>query len=202
MSSLVSNVGIGVVVFATANIDDLFVLAAFFADKKMRPLAIVVGKYAGTGALVLVCALASLSALAFPEGWVALVGVVPLFLGVRKLLALRTDKAGGRRDSKNDRKQGKRVARSQVLAVAGVSFANGGDDFGIYVPLFAPDLGAITTYALTFAVMTGVWCGLGYLLVSNKILGDRIRRHGRVALPIVLIALGIYILSGALVLLR
>jgi len=202
MSSLVSNVGIGIVVFASANIDDLFVLAAFFADKKMRPLAIVVGQYLGVGALVLVCALASLFALALPGRWVALVGFVPLFLGVRKLLALRTDKAGGHRNSKNDQKHGKRVASSQVLTVAGVSIANGGDDFGIYVPLFAPDLGAITTYALTFAVMTGVWCSLGYLLVNNKILGDRIRRHGRVALPIVLIALGLYILSGALVLLR
>jgi len=69
-------------------------------------------------------------------------------------------------------------------------------------PLFASDLGTIIIYALTFAVITGVWCGLGYLLVNNKVLGDRIRRHGRIALPIVLITLGIYILSGALVLLR
>jgi cadmium resistance protein CadD (predicted permease) len=88
-----------------------------------------------------------------------------------------------------------------VLAVAGVAIAGGGDDVGIYVPLFAHDLGAITTYALTFAVMTGLWCGLSYVLVNNKFLGDRIRRYGQVALPIVLIALGIYILSGARVLL-
>jgi cadmium resistance protein CadD (predicted permease) len=45
-------------------------------------------------------------------------------------------------------------------------------------------------------VITGVWCGLGCLLVNNKILGDRIRRYGQVALPIVLIALGAFILSG------
>jgi cadmium resistance protein CadD (predicted permease) len=43
MDALFSDVGIGIVVFATANIDDLFVLAAFFADKKMRPFSIVVG---------------------------------------------------------------------------------------------------------------------------------------------------------------
>jgi cadmium resistance protein CadD (predicted permease) len=200
MNSLLSNVGIGIVVFATAHIDDLFVLAAFFADKKIRPVSIVLGQYVGIGALVLLCALASLVALAIPEGWVALVGIVPLSLGVWKLLALRNDKAAGHRDRKDGKKNGKRVTRSQVLAVAGVALANGGDDFGVYVPLFASNLGAITTYALTFAVMTGVWCGLGYLLVNNKILGDRIRRYGQVALPIVLIALGVYILSDALVL--
>lgn len=199
MNSLLSNVGIGIVVFATAHIDDLFVLAAFFADKKIRPLAIVVGQFAGIGALVLVCALASLVALAVPEGWVALVGLVPLSLGIVKLLALRSDKAR-HRDRKDDQKSGQRVSRSQILAVAGVALANGGDDFGLYVPLFASNLGTITTYALTFAVMTGVWCGLGYLLVNNKVLGDRIRRYGQVALPIVLIILGIYILSGARVL--
>ncbi len=202
MSSLVSDVGIGVVVFASANIDDLFVLAAFFADKRMRPLSIVVGQYLGFGTLVLLCGLASLIALALPEGWVALVGFVPLFLGIKKLLALRKKKVGGHRDSKNDQKHGERLVRSQVLTVAGVSIANGADDFGIYVPLFASDLGAITTYALTFAVMVSVWCGLGYLLVNNKVLGNKIRHYGHLILPIVLIALGVYILSGALVLLR
>lgn len=202
MSDFLSNAGIGIMVFATANIDDLFVLAAFFADKKMRPLSIVVGQYAGFGTLMLICAVASLVALAIPEGWVALVGFVPLSLGIRKLLALRGKKTGGQRESRKDQKRGKPAARSQVLAVAGVVIAGGADDFGIFVPLFASDLGAITAYALTFAVMTGIWCGLGYLLVNNKVLGDRIRRYGQVALPIVLIALGLYILSGTLDLLR
>ena len=200
MSFFVSDMGIGIVLFASANIDDLIVLAAFFADKRMRPLSVVVGQYLGFGTVVLVCALASLFALALPEGWAALLGFVPLFLGVRKLLALRSDTAGGHRDGKNDQKHGERLARSQVLTVAGVTFANGGDDFGIYVPLFASDLGAIATYSLTFAVMVSVWCGLSYVLVSNKVLGNKIRSYGHVALPIVLIALGVYILSGALVL--
>lgn len=201
MSSFVSDLGIGIVLFASSNVDDLFVLAAFFADKRMRPVSIVVGQYLGFGTLVLLCALAALFALALPEGWVALVGFVPLFLGVRKLLALRNKKSG-RREGKKDHKEGKRAARSQVLTVAGVCIANGADDFGIYVPLFASDLGAIATYAITFAVMVGVWCGLGYLLVSRKVLGDQIRRYGHLILPIVLIALGVYILSGALDLLR
>ena len=202
MSFFLSDVGIGIVLFASANVDDLFVLAAFFAEKRMRPLSIVVGQYLGFGTLVLICALASLVALAIPQGWVALAGFLPLLLGIKKLWALRKKKVGEHRNGQKEKKHDKRAARSHVLTVAGVCIANGADDFGIYVPLFASDLGAIPTYALTFAVMVSIWCGLGYLLVNNKVLGDKIRRYGHLILPIVLIALGVYILSGALDLFR
>jgi cadmium resistance protein CadD (predicted permease) len=207
VSSLVSDLGIATVVFASTNIDDIFLLAAFFADPRMRHRSIVVGQYLGIGVLVLISALAALLALVFPDGWVALLGIVPLLLGLSKLLALRADTVGGEGGSEEHRiqDQGHKVERglrSQVLAVAGVTIANGGDNVGVYVPLFATTLDAIATYALTFAVLTGVWCALGYLLVNNRVLGGAIRRYGHVVLPIVLIALGVYILSGALVLLR
>ena len=207
MSSFVSDLGIGIVVFASTNIDDLFLLAAFFADPRLRPRSIVVGQYVGIGALVLVSALAALLALALAAGWVALLGVVPLFLGLRGLVALRGetlgDEAGSNEHGIQDREHNaERRLHAQILAVASVTIANGGDNIGVYVPLFATHSEAIVTYTLTFAVLTGVWCALGYLLVNNRVLGAAIRRHGHVILPIVLIALGIYILSDALVLLR
>ncbi len=43
--------------------------------------------------------------------------------------------------------------------------------------------------------MTLVWCALGYYLVNNALLGVRIRRYGRAALPFVLIGLGVWILD-------
>lgn len=207
MTSLVSDLGIGIVGFGSTNIDDIFLLAAFFADARLRRRSIVAGQYLGIGALVLVSALAALLALALPEGWVALLGVVPLLLGFSALLALRTNTIGGDVGSEQHRIQdqehdAERGLRSQALAVASVTVANGGDNIGVYVPLFATAPDAIATYVLTFAVMTGAWCALGYLLVNNRILGGAIRRYGHLVLPIVLIALGVYILSGALVLFR
>ena len=50
--------------------------------------------------------------------------------------------------------------------------------------------------------MTLVWCALGYLVVNNPLFGSRIRRYGDILLPLVLIPLGLFILSGALPLLR
>ncbi|MBA3252983.1 MAG: cadmium resistance transporter [Burkholderiaceae bacterium] len=207
MDPLVSDLGIGIGVFASTNIDDLFLLAAFFADPQLRHRSIVIGQYLGIGALVLVSASSALLALAFPDGWVALLGVVPLLMGLRQLLALRTDAVSGESGSKghrvqDDKNHAERGLRSQVLAVASVTVANGADNVGVYVPLFATDFEAILTYALTFAVMTGVWCALGYLLVNHKVLGGAIRRYGNVILPVVLISLGLSILSGASVLLR
>ncbi len=201
------DLAIAIVVFASTNIDDVFLLAAFFADSRLRQRAIVLGQYLGIGALVLVSALAALSALALPSGWVAILGIVPLLLGINKLRALRTDTAGTQGDSKagviqDQAQNARRGLRSQALAVASVTVANGGDNVGVYVPLFATDLAAIATYVFTFAVMTGIWCALGYALVNNKVLGSTIRRYGHRVLPVVLIALGVYILSGTLVLLR
>lgn len=207
MSALLSDLGIGIAVFFSTNIDDLFLLAAFFADTRLNRLSIVLGQYLGIGALVLVSAVAALLALTIPDGWIALLGLVPLLMGLAKLRALRVSAADTEDDSDARRIQeqehtAERRLGLPVLAVASVTVANGGDNVAVYVPLFATAFDAIATYALTFAVMTGVWCALGYLLVNNNVLGGAIRRYGHIIVPVVLIALGIYILSDAVVLLR
>jgi cadmium resistance protein CadD (predicted permease) len=207
MSPSLPDLSIGIVVFVATNIDDLFVVAAFLADPGLRRRAVVAGQYLGIGALVLTSALAAWLVLAVPEGWVALLGVLPLALGLRKLVALRWEvrrnDAGVElgRVRAHERAAELRL-HSQALAIAGVTVANGGDNLGAYVPLFATAFDLIAAYALIFAVMTGLWCALAYLLVNNPVLGPPLRRYGHVALPVVLIALGLYILSGALVLLR
>jgi cadmium resistance protein CadD (predicted permease) len=60
----------------------------------------------------------------------------------------------------------------------------------------------VPIYIAVFAVMTAVWCALGYLVVNNPLIGSHVRRYGHVLLPVVLIALGLYILSGAVALIR
>jgi cadmium resistance protein CadD (predicted permease) len=203
MSLPITDLWIGVVVFASTNIDDLFVLVAFFSDPRMRRRSIVIGQYLGIGVLTLLSSFAATQALVIPSGWIALLGVVPLALGLRKLWTLRGDMKmtdEGVQIQARERTV-ERLLHSQTLAVAGVTVSNGGDNLGVYVPLFATSIDAIATYAFTFMVMTGLWCGLSLFLVNSAI-GAPIRRYGQAALPIVLIALGLYILSGALVLVR
>lgn len=131
-ATAVETVVLAVIVFATTNVDDLVLLAAFFADARARPRAIVLGQLVGMGILVGASAAATFGTMALPAPWVALTGAVPLVMGLRKLLKLRSRPAvddavptSTMRDS------------SQVFAVAVVTIANGGDNLGVYIPLFA-----------------------------------------------------------------
>jgi cadmium resistance protein CadD (predicted permease) len=205
-AALLSAIGIAVAVYASTNIDDLLILAVFFADPQVRVGAVVAGRFLGLAVLVLASAAAALLAMAVPGEWIALLGLVPLALGLRLLPALLG--SNGDADEQTEkapagaRQPASRGFFAQSLTVAGVTLANGGDNLGVYIPLFATAPQAIMTYIAVFAVMTALWCALGYLVVNNPLIGDRIRRHGHVLLPVVLITLGLWILSDAIALIR
>jgi cadmium resistance protein CadD (predicted permease) len=191
------------VVFVATNVDDIFLLAVLFADRSIQPRALVMGQFAGIGVLVSVSWIAARLALAIPPGWVALLGFAPLLLGILALVSLlrRAPREEDADEAQENRGQvGRRTWYAQVLAVTAITIANGGDNLGVYIPLFASDPAAVPVHVAAFTVLTGLWCVLGYYLVNNAIVGDAVRRHAHVALPFVLIALGLYILSGAWVL--
>ncbi len=200
MSEFYTHAAIAIVVFMSTNVDDIFLLAAFYSDKTLRPRSIVLGQYLGISVLVLASCLAAWFAVALPPGLIALLGVVPLGLGLRQLIALlrpadERDEAETAGRAEHELEKG---THSQILAIAGVTIANGGDNLGVYIPLFASRSSWVPLFVTIFAFMTLLWCFLGHLIVNNRLLGDHIRRYGHKILPFALIALGIHILSGAL----
>ena len=203
---LVPSIGIALIVYASTNIDDLLILAVFFADPRVRVGAVIVGRFIGLAALVLASGACALLALVIPAEWIALLGLLPLLLGLRALRALRTH----RDDESSVEALSAAAAKnkiqhsfsSQSFTVAGVTLANGGDNLSIYIPLFASAPHAVGIYVAVFAVMTALWCALGYLVVNNPLFGSQVRRYGHLLLPVVLIALGVYILAGAAPLVR
>ena len=202
MPEIFPQIAIAVMVFISTNIDDIFLLAAFFADKKLSVKSVVLGQFLGISALVAVSTLVAWMSLALPDGWISLLGLLPLYLGLKQVKSLWSDSDD---DSEDDEiqlqeHQMERSMHSQILAVAGVTVANGGDNLGVYIPMFANSLSAIPLFVLVFAAMTMVWCLLGHVLVNNKVFGHWIRRYGHKILPVVLILLGLDILKGALVL--
>jgi cadmium resistance protein CadD (predicted permease) len=78
-----------------------------------------------------------------------------------------------------------------------VTFSNGGDNIGVYVPLFSKygSLSQITTLTVVFIAMTAAWCITSYYFVNHPLVASRIRHIGNIVLPFVLIGLGIYILA-------
>ena len=203
MWDIYAQVGIAVAVFVSTNIDDIFLLAAFFADKKLKVRSIVSGQCLGIGVLIAASSLVAWLALALPEGWISLLGFLPLYLGLSQIKSLWTESDDAEEDAEIQMHEHtvERSLGSQIVAVAGVTIANGGDNLGVYIPMFANSLSSIPLFVGVFAVMTLLWCLLGYLLVNNRVFGHLIRKYGHKILPIVLTLLGLDILSGALVLL-
>jgi cadmium resistance protein CadD (predicted permease) len=177
-----------------------FRLAWFLADPQFRLRNVAIGQCIGTGVLVVVSVAASLISLIVPAEYVGLLGILPVLIGVTKLFAppkIDGGEEGQRREA--------RGSIAQVLSVTTVTMAGGGDNIGIYSPLFATQSSLATIIVvIVFAILTGLWIAIAHALVSHRAFGAQIRRCGHMAVPFVLIGLGFYILydAGSLQLIR
>ena len=80
-----------VTTFAVTNIDDAFLLTFLFACR-IPTRRIVAGQYAGLAAIVGISLIVMWGTLAIPHRWVHLLGVLPIAIGIKRLLqACRTD---------------------------------------------------------------------------------------------------------------
>ena len=190
----------GPLAFLVTDIDDLFVLVAFFADAAIRPRHVVVGQYAGIAFLLAVSGLAMLFRLVVPVPVIGLLGFLPLVLGIKEAVELARSRRG---DDDDPRRASPAVGpeapplerRPGILGVAMVTVANGGDNIAVYAPLFASSTPARAAgMAGIFLAMTGLWLGLAWFTVHNPLFGRHLQRWGRFLLAPVLILLGAWIL--------
>lgn len=194
-----SLVVLGVTAFAATNLDDILLLVLFFGDNYYRARDVFLGQAMGIGLLVLVSLILSLAASALPRPWVGILGLVPVVIGGRELIARRHDADDGGDAPRPDAMIAQNTpGRRRAVAVAGVTLANGGDNIGVYVPLFAAHSAAQTALLLAvFAVMLGVWLFTAFYLARRSAVAARVQRIGRAGLPYALIGLGIMILGEA-----
>lgn len=194
MIDILGLVAIGVVAFVATNIDDIFVLMMFFSSLTFPVRQVVLGQYVGIGLLIAISALGSLIALVVPTYIIGLMGMIPIAIGIRKLVEIRKKDKSPSRQVVQDKKNKSSLS---FLSVAAVTFSNGGDNIGVYVPLFSKynSVSQITTLTVVFIAMTAVWCIASYYFVNHPLVASRIRHVGDIVLPFVLIGLGTYILS-------
>jgi cadmium resistance protein CadD (predicted permease) len=82
-----------------------------------------------------------------------------------------------------------------ALSVAAVTFANGGDNIAVYVPVFATaGTDGLVVYVVVFLVLVGVWCAVGRYFATRQRVAQALARWGHLVLPVVLVALGLTIL--------
>jgi cadmium resistance protein CadD (predicted permease) len=207
MSWLISTLILGISAAFATTFDDNIYLTAFFGkvNHVFRPKHIIIGEFVGFTALVLASLPGFFGGLVLPEAWIGLLGILPIVIGISNLMS-RDDNGDTIQDVSVDFRhtvKSRRHKKSlfatlrdpQTYRVSAVTIANGGNNIGIYVPLFAttnlPSLGVILCICY-FTV--GVWCLLSYNLTRNPLMAPLMARYGRKIFPFVLIWLGFSIM--------
>ena len=179
MNWLLSALITGAIAFSATNLDDILFLTIFFSQTN-RKWKVVIGQYLGFTALMLVSLIGFFGGRILPHEWIRWLGVVPIFLGIKKLTKKHVDAQN---------------TGSSAVAVATVTFVNGADNIGVYAPLFAisnvPKLLVLTGVLYS---LLAVWCLIAYRIHRQRIVAGTLRSYGHWLVPVILIGLGIYIL--------
>ncbi len=198
---LVTTIISSFIAFTSTNIDDIFILLVLFSQvrtgvikkegrsvrekTKMKELHVVIGQYLGFSFIIFLSIIGSLSSFFIPVSWIGLLGFVPIYMGVKGLLSIRSYKSNEVIDN----------ASSSIFKIASITLANGTDNISIYIPMFASqNLNANIVTLVIFYCMLAIWCFISYKLLRAPILAKVLKKNCHIIVPIVLIGLGVFIL--------
>ncbi|MEP7740276.1 cadmium resistance transporter [Nocardioides sp. 31GB23] len=177
--------------FLVTNIDDIIVLSLFFArgaGQRGTTAKIVVGQYLGFAGILLASLAVTLGAgLFLPDDAIPYFGLIPLLLGLYAAWQV------WRNGDDDDETMAERPVSAWV--VAAVTFANGGDNIGVYVPVFlSVGTGALVAYCVVFLALVVVLVLAAKFVATREPVAEVLERWEHVLFPLVLIGLGIVIL--------
>lgn len=193
--------------FVSTNIDDIFVLMFFFSqiNNVMKKSSIIIGQYLGIIFLTTISIIGALGIELIANEYIGFFGLIPIYLGIKAY----TDyiKASKLSDSYSNieeisyTKENTRInfitklINPSILKVFTVTFANGGDNIGIYIPLFASmNMVGIFVTVIIFLLLTALWCFIALRLLEYPFVQNSIEKYKHIFVPIVFIGLGIFIL--------
>ena len=182
--------------FLVTNIDDIIVLSLFFArgaGQRGATRRILIGQYLGFAGILGAAVLVALGAGIFlPPEFIPYFGLIPLGLGLWAAWQAWRNRGDDDNDDDEAKIAGKKVA---VWAVAGVTFANGGVNIGVYVPVFlSVGPGAVLAYCVVFLALVAVLVMIAKFIATRRPIAEILERWEHVLFPLVLIGLGIFIL--------
>ncbi|MBS2938896.1 cadmium resistance transporter [Nocardioides sp. J2M5] len=177
--------------FIVTNIDDIIVLSLFFArgaGQGGTTARIVAGQYLGFGGILLASVAVTFGAgLFLPDTAIPYFGLIPLLLGL--YAGWRVWRDG---DDDDDEVPDKSVS---VLLVAAVTCANGGDNIGVYVPVFLTvGTAAVMAYCIVFLALVVVLVLAARFVATRKPVAAMLERWEHILFPLVLVVLGLVIL--------
>ncbi len=194
--------------FCASNLDDILLLLLLFSGAQSTHARwhVVAGQYLGFSLLILPSLLGFVGGQLLPQQWIGVLGLLPVALGVSQIidsLAAPARCCEQGTASPDDSLAGITpewvtqlgLPCTPIIAVAGLTLANGGDNIGLYMPLFArSNTIQLTTTLIVFFLLVGVWCLVAWRLVHTTGIAGLISRYGQQLMPLVLIGLGLLIL--------
>jgi cadmium resistance protein CadD (predicted permease) len=207
MSWLISTLIIGISVAFATTFDDNLYLTAFFGkvNRSFRPKHIIIGEFLGFTTLVCASLPGFFGGLLIPSTWIGLLGLLPIAIGISNLIsreeegetvqAVSVELKSHVKSERQNKSLLATIRDPQTYRVSAVTIANGGNNIGIYVPLFASsNLPSLSVILCVCYFSIGVWCFLSYNLTRNPLMTPVLTRFGRKVFPFVLIYLGLSIL--------
>jgi cadmium resistance protein CadD (predicted permease) len=209
MDWLIETAKIGIAAAIATTFDDNIYLTAFFSEvnRTFRPKHIAVGELIGFTALVSISLVGFILGLVVDSKWIGLLGILPILIGLRNLLNLNRDNSAEDKSAnlkRNSKYRGfesrKRslwdvIRDPQTYRVSAVTIGNGGNNLGIYIPLFAslalPDLALIV---LICYLTVSTWIFMSYHLTHQPRIAFILSRYASKIFPFVLMWLGLRII--------
>lgn len=197
MHNLIPTLSTGLTAFSATNLDDIVILLLFFSQVNavLRRRHIVLGQYLGFTALVLASLPGFFSSLIIPRAWIGILGLVPIGIGLSRIFGSNeTDEVVSPETVSSAHPPASGLAHwlsPSVYSVAAVTVANGGDNVGIYAPLFANSAwDELMAMLSIFFTLVGIWCYIACQLTRLPAIAPLLTRYGNQLVPFVLIGLG------------
>ena len=190
---MIQNIVTSIILYSGTAVDLLIILMLFFAKRKSRKdiINIYLGQFLGSVSLIFLSLLFAFVLNYIPsKEIIGLLGLIPIFLGLKVLLLGDSDgeaiaKDGLRKDNKN-----------LIFLVAMITFAScGADNIGVFVPYFTTlNLANLIVTLLTFLVMIYLLVFSAQKLAQVPSVGETLEKYSRWFIAVVYLGLGMYIL--------
>lgn len=190
---MIQNVVTSIILYSGTAVDLLIILMLFFAKRKSRKdiINIYLGQFLGSVSLILLSLLFAFVLNYIPSKEIlGLLGLIPIFLGLKVLLLGDSDGEAIAKDSL--RKDNKNL----IFLVAMITFAScGADNIGVFVPYFTTlNLANLIVTLLTFLVMIYLLVFSAQKLAQVPSVGETLEKYSRWFIAVVYLGLGMYIL--------
>ncbi len=180
---------LGITSYIGTNLDDLLICAVFYAniDSAKEGKKILVGKYLGMGCLLLISMAGAMGLKLLSPRYIALLGIIPILLGIKEIVVFL--RCRSREEAPRERKPKNLAIQLMILTLA-----NGADNIGVYIPLFAGFMWwQMLVIVGIFSLMTALLCYISRKMTSCKLVHRWVERYRHILIPTVYIVLGVYI---------